>query len=714
LDGTLTGRLLSEDLLPESLAVQSGHPMDSSRLLLGLMTFSGKAGAADDESSADALEGVISTAVLRSLLSALHFRDVATVCHSRQTAHLAIGMASFLGWDPAQQKRLEIAALLHDIGKIGVPDSVLFKPGKLSPEESELMALHHNIAVDVLQACRVDNEVLQIIVQSHSRYKDGTNGNRRIRGEVHQGARILAVADAYDSLSTEQAYRGGMSHEEIMKVLMDSAGSRYDGNVICALSRWIESEGPPASKHAGDLMEASGPQRPIHTEEALEASWIGNIFSYLYVLESLYDGFYLVDSDLRFVIWNQGAERVLDQPASAMLGQLWSSRILGYAGQDGLELPEKQCPMHRVVTDGKPTTSTLQLTRKDGKAVNVEMQSVPILDKEGRLHGVAEILRDPTRSHRRPHEYRELTMAARHDPLTSVANRGELETQLALLLSELLERGDSDPFSLIFIDIDFFKKINDTFGHTVGDRVLIDAARLLQSETYSGELVARYGGEEFVILCPGTPLEQSCRRADRLRIALSQSNVGGMDDCKLTASFGVTEAEPGDSVESILRRADKALYLAKETGRNKTCSLTNAELMESDSKQQDAKETPTDPFVFTGTFSACVQSDMIVYKLGGFVTDQKANLVEVTPKRVVIRVGRRGLLPFWGNSDEKRPVELIVEFDDDPSDQGRQAATKRSKISICIRPVGSVKDADEFQARAKRLWKLLRSFFAAE
>ena len=710
----MTGRLLSEDLLQESFAGQSGHPMDSSRLLLGLMTFAGKAIAAEDEKSADALDGVISTAVLRSLLSALHFRDVATVHHSRRTALLAIGMAGFLGWDPAQQKRLEIAALLHDIGKIGVPDSVLFKPGTLSSSESELMALHHNIAVDVLQACRVDKEVLRIIVQSHSHYRDGTNSIRLVRGEAHQGARILAVADAYDSLRTEQVYRGGMPHDEIMKVLMDSAGSRFDGNVICALSRWIESEGPPSSKTAGDSMQASGPERQIPTEETLEASWIGHIFSYLYVLESLYDGFYLVDSDLRFAVWNQGAESVLDQPASAMLGQLWSSRVFGYANQDGSELPDQQCPMHRVVAEGKPTTSTLQLTRGDGAALNVEMQSVPILDEEGRLHGVAEIFRDLSRNHHRPQEYRELKKAASHDPLTSVANRGELETQLAVFLSELAQNSDSEPFSVIFIDIDFFKKINDTFGHAVGDQVLIDAARLLQNETYSGELVARYGGEEFMILCPGTPIEQSCRRADRLRIALSQSEVGGLDDCKVTASFGVTEVEPGDSVESVLRRADKALYLAKETGRNKTCFLTSAELMQSDSNQQDAAEAPLDPFVFTGSFSACVQSDMIVYKLGGFVTDQKAKLVEVMPKRVVIRVGRRGLLPYWGSRDEKRPVELIVEFDDDPSSQGRRGASKRSEISICIRPVGSVKDADEFQARAKRLWKVLRSFFAAE
>src|SRR5690606_34569369 len=150
---------------------------------------------------------------------------------------------------------------------------------------------------------------------------------------------------------------------------------------------------------------------------------------------------------------------------------------------------------------------------------------------------------------------------------------GELETRLAALVKQATGHPDREPCSIIFLDVDHFKRINDTYGHTVGDQVLIDVARLMQAEMYSGELVGRYGGEEFVILCPGTALADAVKRAERLRKALPKANVGGLSELNVTASFGVAQVEQGDSTESILRRADKALYTAKGTGRNKTCSL---------------------------------------------------------------------------------------------------------------------------------------------
>src|SRR5690606_9444112 len=178
---------------------------------------------------------------------------------------------------------------------------------------------------------------------------------QRVGSDVHLGARILAVADAYDSLSTDQVYRDGKPHEEIMKILMDAAGTQFDGNVVCALSRWIEAEWLPFAKSVGE--NTSGPQGPARPAEALEAASLGHIFSYLCVLESLYDGFYLVDSDLRFVVWNRGAEKLLARTAQEMLSRTWTSRQLGYYGIRGEELADAQCPMHHVIATGHPITA---------------------------------------------------------------------------------------------------------------------------------------------------------------------------------------------------------------------------------------------------------------------------------------------------------------------------------------------------------------------
>jgi len=669
---------------------------------------------APDEDPDSCLAGVISPRVLRSLVSALHFRDVATVRHSRRVAMLVVGMSRYLGWEPQQQKVLEIAALLHDVGKIGVPDNILFKPGKLSPDEAELMSLHRNIGCDVLQACKVDAEVLSIIGQSHGYLGGDDDGYRAANiGRTHQGARILSVADAYDSLNTDQVYREGKSHDEIMKVLMDSAGTQFDGNVVCALSRWIESEGSPLTDNKIELTNSSPQQGPSQPDETLEATSLANIFSYLYVLESLYDGFYLVDSDMRFVVWNSGVEQIVGQPSAKMLQQTWSNESLGYADQFDQHMSDDDCPLRRAMIDGTSATSMVRLARNDGSSIEVEMQSVPLFDDNGQLHGVAEIFRDLSRSVRRPKEFRELKMAASRDSLTSVANRGELETQLAMLVTAHSQQTSAEPFSVIFLDIDHFKYINDTFGHTAGDGVLVDVARLLQNETYSGELIGRYGGEEFVVLCPATNLEQAVARAERLRIALPRAEFVGLEDHRITASFGVTHVEAGDSVESILRRADKALYQAKDAGRNRTSSLTNDEWLSGTPADDDTPDDHSDPFTYNGTFMACVAADMIVYKLGGFVDDHNAKLLEVNAKRAIIRVGSRGLFRNWGKTDERQPIELVVAFgDEETSLPGiRRSPSRQITVLVEIRPLGKIADADIFQSRARNVMTRLRSYF---
>src|ERR1700689_3887424 len=133
----LTERLLADATLEESPArdFPTPNPHDSSRLLLGLMTLNKRAEQMGQtvSSAAESLSGIISKGVLRSLMSALNFRDAATIRHSRRVALLATGIAKHLGWEAQQIMLLEVAALLHDMGKIGVPDNILFKPGRLSP-----------------------------------------------------------------------------------------------------------------------------------------------------------------------------------------------------------------------------------------------------------------------------------------------------------------------------------------------------------------------------------------------------------------------------------------------------------------------------------------------------------------------------------------------------------------------------------------------------
>lgn len=709
---TVSGWHTGVTLPAENGRVFRHHSSESSRALLGLLRLSQTA-ARDmaDPAANTTFAGVISKGVLRSLLGTLHHRHTTTLRHSRRVALLAFGLANHLGWDGRQLRVLEVAGLLHDIGKIGVPDTVLEKPGRLSPDEIELITLHNNVGFDVLQACRVDPQVQEVISQSQQAYcPDLESTDPRSGNELHMGARILAVADAYDSLATEQPHRRAKNHQEIMAVLTEGSGTQFDANVVSALARWVQQDGSPLAVHSDEDHEQNmnGPS-PI---EIREADQIGQIFSYLHTSERLYDGFDLVDTDGRFVIWNRRVERLLGRTAEEMLGQKWSGEFLGYRHLDEREMPANESPMLKAIESGKTALLPMLARHGSGQSVQIELQAVPLFDEHGRLQGVAEFYRDLARNNgKQSTNFRDLKLAATRDALTNVANRRELENNLTSLITEFNEK-TRVPFSVIFADADHFKRVNDTYGHSVGDQVLIDLARLLTQETYSGELVGRYGGEEFVVLCPDTDLEQAVRRAERLRATLRKTKIGGIDRLRVTASFGVAQSEPGDTVESLLRRADKALYKAKEEGRDRTCSYTNAELLTAD-KPLTKEFVAAEPFRYQNRFTAVVASDMISYKLGGFVNDHKARLTSVTTERVVMTIGKTGMLASLNPFSREKPVEVDLKMHG-LSDAMAKRGVPRIQFGVSIRPLRNVVDSDAFQTHAGQLFTDLKRYFVAD
>lgn len=161
---------------------------------------------------------------------------------------------------------------------------------------------------------------------------------------------------------------------------------------------------------------------------------------------------------------------------------------------------------------------------------------------------------------------RTISELARRDPLTGLANRRVLDEEL----NREARRGirDGRPLSVIILDLDYFKSLNDTFGHSAGDQVLMAVGRILAAGVRPADVVARYGGEEFVILLPDTNLELGVQIAERLRTQLGTLPVA---DCPrpVTASFGVATLLPGQSADRLIERADAALYRAKANGRNR-------------------------------------------------------------------------------------------------------------------------------------------------
>lgn len=159
---------------------------------------------------------------------------------------------------------------------------------------------------------------------------------------------------------------------------------------------------------------------------------------------------------------------------------------------------------------------------------------------------------------------RELERRSLTDPLTGLANRSLINLQLPRELARVARNGQ--PLSLLLLDIDHFKRVNDQFGHQLGDRCLQHVAACLRDSVRSSDYLARWGGEEFLILCPGSDSQQALLLAERIRHTLQQQPAPTGQ--QQTVSIGIASHLPGDDADSLLRRADEAMYRAKHNGRD--------------------------------------------------------------------------------------------------------------------------------------------------
>ena len=201
-----------------------------------------------------------------------------------------------------------------------------------------------------------------------------------------------------------------------------------------------------------------------------------------------------------------------------------------------------------------------------GRRVFVLWRNKPIFDERGELSEILSIGSDITDKKRIE---KELMFLATHDALTGIRNRGEFERILSMEISKA-ERYN-EPLALILFDVDNFKRVNDTYGHSTGDKVLKKVASTVSSLIRSVDVFARWGGEEFVILLPHTLMSGAVRTAEKIRSVVEE--LGGEDIPHVTISVGVTLYRKGEGTDNFLVRADRALYEAKGRGKNRVVSL---------------------------------------------------------------------------------------------------------------------------------------------
>ena len=296
---------------------------------------------------------------------------------------------------------------------------------------------------------------------------------------------------------------------------------------------------------------------------------------YKTLLDNLYDGVYFVDRDRRISYWNKGAERITGYAATEVIGKHCYDNILMHTDELGTVLCHGACPLVATITEGTARTNEVYLQHKSGHRVPITVRVAPIRE-HGEIVGGVEIFTDNTPAAVALARLAELERIAYIDPLTGLANRRYAEIALHARIEELQRY--SWQFGVIFIDIDHFKKVNDEFGHAMGDEVLKTVSLTLQNSVRSFDIVSRWGGEEFVALIANVESTDLVMMANRCLALVEQSTVPALSSLRITISGGATLARKDDTIETLISRADQLMYRSKESGRNR---MTVEQLLES-------------------------------------------------------------------------------------------------------------------------------------
>ena len=288
------------------------------------------------------------------------------------------------------------------------------------------------------------------------------------------------------------------------------------------------------------------------------------------LLDNLYDGVYFVNRERQITLWNKAAERITGFTKAEVLGKRCADNLLRHVDARGNSLCEGACPLSYTLLDGQSRSASVFLHHKNGHRLPVAIGVVPITDHQQKIIGAVEIFRDDSATVAALEHLKELEDLAYLDEMTKIANRTYLENFIVGKFNEFRRLGWS--FGVIFVDVDRFKHVNDTFGHQTGDLVLKMVAQTLLKNCRSFDLVGRWGGEEF--LCVISKLkdpDQIMVIAERLRTLVESAWVA-LPDCSLhvTISLGVTLARLPDSPETLIHRADGLMYRSKAAGRNLT------------------------------------------------------------------------------------------------------------------------------------------------
>ncbi|CAN5364069.1 hypothetical protein BH10ACI1_BH10ACI1_25250 [soil metagenome] len=549
----------------------------------------------------------IHLATVEALATAIDARDQVGMGHVRRTQIYAVGTGRVLDLSEGEIQALNTGALLHDIGKLAVPDHILNKPGRLTPAELEKTKIHASVGASILENINFSYPVVSTVKYHHEMWDGLGYPEGLAKEDIPLTARILAVADAYDTLRGARPYRPPVSRDDARKYLLNGAGTQFDPKIVDIFLRnlrhfetEIEGQGLAykfENENAGELFNLSEniddqsyveqikrANREVFTlyELAKVFSSSLNLQETLSLLTEKINQFVQFDTCAIYLLEENSEEAravfVDGKNSSALQGK----RIKPGEGATGYVLKKRQ-PVHNINPGLDFSFSQLDFIQEysamvslpliaDEKLIGaVSLYSCELENYEDEhlrlLETVTRIASDAIYKSMR---HAESESRALTDPMTALPNARSLQIQFEKEAARAKRNGNS--FQLLMLDLDGFKAVNDTFGHKAGDRLLKEISIVMRQQLRDYDFLARYAGDEFVAIIPETNEQEVRELCERIEKSVGEFALF-IDDNKF-AQVGVSLGaacypNDGENLDQIIIAADKKMYEVKAIRKRK-------------------------------------------------------------------------------------------------------------------------------------------------
>jgi diguanylate cyclase (GGDEF)-like protein/putative nucleotidyltransferase with HDIG domain len=548
---------------------------------------------------------------IEALALAIEAKDQTTHDHLQRVRVYAIEIAKELGIKGAELEALHAAALLHDIGKLAVPEHIISKPGRLTPEEFEKMKIHTVVGAEILERVRFPYPVVPIVRAHHEKW-DGSGYPYGLKGEeIPIGARILAAVDFLDALASDRQYRRAMPLEGVMQQLAAESGKAFDPSVVHVLKRRYRSlenlalaqsaeDGnatPKTQIMRGEAPDAGFENATVSDSPGREATFLSSIAAARQEAQSLFE----LSQDLGASLSPGETLSVFSVKLRPMVPY---DAIAIYILRDNVLIPEYvngdnyrlfsslRIPVgdglsgwvaqnKKPIVNGNPSVEPGYLNDPDKFSTLRSALALPLEGVAGVI-GVVALYRAEKDAFTSDHlrillavsgkmalaienalKYQQAESSATTDYLTGLPNARSLFLQLDRELARC--KRDNISLTLMVCDMNGFKKINDRFGHLEGNRVLRLFAQALKDTCREYDYVARMGGDEFVVIAPGLAADAAAKKVEQVRPLARQAgfDVCGEDILSLSVGLAVSP-DDGNDAEQLLTQADRRMYVEKQ------------------------------------------------------------------------------------------------------------------------------------------------------